>query len=109
MREHSVLIRQNIWANIGTDATKRTAKRDLQSAYLDDYRFKSPKLFPATHITAFEIMGVDISDKTGIFSQKNHGRALLEIDPLPAGTFCRHWRPAVDPDCFRPRTGCAAG
>lgn len=66
-------------------------------------------LFPATEIAAFEIMGIDIGNEARIFAQQNHGRALLEVDPLPAGAFLRHGRGAVDPDRFRPGCGRATG
>jgi len=65
-------------------------------------------LFPAAEIAAFEIVGIDIGRKPRIFAQKNHGCSLLEVDPLPAGTFSRHRRPAIDPNGFRPCCGCTA-
>jgi len=57
-------------------------------------------LFPAAQITAFEIMGINVSDEARVFPQQNHRRALFKINPLPTCTFRWHWRPAIDPDSF---------
>lgn len=63
---------------------------------------------PATEITAFQIMRIDINGKTRVFTHQKHRRSLLQVNSLPTTAFCGN-RGLINAYFFRPSRGSTAG